>query len=601
METIAACGFEAVAPPPGMHSFTTLLIEVLEDWSNAPSFSVSMLFSEVLRVVMQRRKERCPNGQKIEWRRTPVHISNSKHPREAPIELCRRRLIDVGDFPRSQLTAAADESFTDAKFVAPTTYLDLMSVSCMSLEETLTKAATKGKPPATDATDSVSSDEQVTGPTKSLKTPHMLVSVELDQDQDLPSSEACRRWIASFPGLAKHVTVDGVYHGYSTVLILSIPVVIWDTLPDDPACRPITYVTSGNLLGDNTTLVCASSSAHINLPERIPTPTATYGSFHDDSSGQIVAPSDMDSGVSGLSGAQPQQPSHSASLASIVGDVEVANTGIRLPSDSASYSFPTGQESLVSPDLSPTGSAAASSIKTHDEEPSGTITSSSVPDDTESEISYKDEENECWPMVKVEAEDLNGARHNLLAILDSQAPDNFISSENLKKIGSVKTYPFLARQLKIFSNSVNPEGTLCPTHFARVKLHIAEIGYFTESLRVLNVPDHVVDGFGIIILGGGFMRQHGGMSLFERIADMKPTTARLWSDIRNHTSRTATAAMAVTTATTNTASISEQKDDYDDGIDPSNIPRPSAKSKVEPSSSDEEDYPPSGSGTGSKS
>lgn len=44
IETIAACGFEGKAPPPGEHSFTTSLIEVLEDWINAP-FSQSLCYT----------------------------------------------------------------------------------------------------------------------------------------------------------------------------------------------------------------------------------------------------------------------------------------------------------------------------------------------------------------------------------------------------------------------------------------------------------------------------------------------------------------------------------------------------------------------------
>jgi hypothetical protein len=78
--------------------------------------------------------------------------------------------------------------------------------------------------------------------------------VELDEEHPLPNPEACRRWISSFPGLAKHVKVEGVYHGYSTVLVISIPIVIWNTLPEHPACQPITYVTSRNLLQDNSSL-----------------------------------------------------------------------------------------------------------------------------------------------------------------------------------------------------------------------------------------------------------------------------------------------------------------------------------------------------------
>jgi hypothetical protein len=84
--------------------------------------------------------------------------------------------------------------------------------------------------------------------TPELKVPHMLVSVALDEDQSLPDAEAFSRWICAFPALAKHVTVQGVYKSFSTVLVLSVPVVIWNMLPNNPACQLIAYVTSKNLL-----------------------------------------------------------------------------------------------------------------------------------------------------------------------------------------------------------------------------------------------------------------------------------------------------------------------------------------------------------------
>jgi hypothetical protein len=99
METIAACGFEGRAPLPGEHSFTTSLIEVLEEWINVPSFSISMLHSEVLKTLKGRRKEKCKNGQKLEWRSTPIYINNSIHPRTIGIELCKRALVDADTFP----------------------------------------------------------------------------------------------------------------------------------------------------------------------------------------------------------------------------------------------------------------------------------------------------------------------------------------------------------------------------------------------------------------------------------------------------------------------------------------------------------------------
>jgi hypothetical protein len=42
-ETLAACGFESKAPEPGLHSFTSELINVLQNWKNRTPFSVAML------------------------------------------------------------------------------------------------------------------------------------------------------------------------------------------------------------------------------------------------------------------------------------------------------------------------------------------------------------------------------------------------------------------------------------------------------------------------------------------------------------------------------------------------------------------------------
>ncbi|CZR53777.1 uncharacterized protein PAC_03658 [Phialocephala subalpina] len=247
METIAACGFEGRAPPPGEHSFTTSLIEVLEDWINAPSFSVTMLHSEVLRVLMRRRKEKCRNGQKLEWRSTPVHINNYTHPRAIGIELSKRSLIDTEKLhPNRSLHPIADLLGTSTHGMSAT-YLDLMSLSCDSLDESLRASDEAGEPGLLFSSSSTSKENVSTEVTPNLKLPHMLVSIALDEDQSLPNAEACRRWICAFPGLAKYVKVEGIFSSYSTVLILSIPVAIWNILPENPACQPITYVTSRNL------------------------------------------------------------------------------------------------------------------------------------------------------------------------------------------------------------------------------------------------------------------------------------------------------------------------------------------------------------------
>lgn len=274
METIAACGFEGRAPPPGEHSFTTSLIEVLEDWINAPSFSVTMLHSEVLRVLMRRRKERCRNGQKLEWRSTPVHINNYTHPRTIGIELCKRPLIDTEKPRLHRPLQPITDLLGSSTHGTSATYLDLMSLSCDALEESLRADDEAREPGLQFSSISTSNDNISIEVTPELKLPHMLVSIALDEDQSLPHAEACRRWICAFPGLAKYVKVEGIFSSYSTVLILSIPVVIWNMLPDNPACQPITYVTSRNLVRE-------PSEQNSDFELQIPTHSTTSSFTHN--------------------------------------------------------------------------------------------------------------------------------------------------------------------------------------------------------------------------------------------------------------------------------------------------------------------------------
>ena len=127
-----------------------------------------------------------------------------------------------------------------------------MSLSCDGLEERLRvcdETTERSFEPSSVSTLTVDGPAEAT---RTLKLPHMLVSIALDEDQLLPNPEACRRWICAFPGLAKYVKVEGIFASYSTVLILSIPVVVWNMLPDNPACQPITYVTSTNLIREQS-------------------------------------------------------------------------------------------------------------------------------------------------------------------------------------------------------------------------------------------------------------------------------------------------------------------------------------------------------------
>jgi hypothetical protein len=86
-----------------------------------------------------------------------------------------------------------------------------------------------------------------TKPTGNLMVPHVLISVAVEESRENLDVESWRRWLTGIPALVKYATIQGVYKSYSTLLILSLPVMIWDMLPGYPACRFIGYVASEDL------------------------------------------------------------------------------------------------------------------------------------------------------------------------------------------------------------------------------------------------------------------------------------------------------------------------------------------------------------------
>jgi hypothetical protein len=79
--------------------------------------------------------------------------------------------------------------------------------------------------------------------------PEVLIPLRLEEQQ-LDFAE-CRRWLQDYPVLAKYARVQGIYKSNSTLLILSVPVAVWDWLPDDPACSFIGYVHSRNIFDED--------------------------------------------------------------------------------------------------------------------------------------------------------------------------------------------------------------------------------------------------------------------------------------------------------------------------------------------------------------
>ncbi len=206
-ETISASSWDAIAPDPGRYSFTNALIEVLGEWRQRV-FSAAMLHAEVLARLKHPRPITI-NGKHFEARSTPVHFMMTANHRAPSIEL--GRIVPNDRRPPSPPQDSAEPE----------------------------DPPVLGRGPIDGAVSGPNEDE-----------PHVMISLALEDDQRLDLG-AWEQWLASFPALAKYVKVQGVFKSHSTLLLLSIPVMVWDLLPEDHACSFVAFIRSNNLIRES--------------------------------------------------------------------------------------------------------------------------------------------------------------------------------------------------------------------------------------------------------------------------------------------------------------------------------------------------------------
>lgn len=203
-ETISASSWDAIAPDPGRYSFTNALIEVLGEW-RLKTFSAAMLHAEVLARLKHPRPIRI-NGKRFEARSTPVHFMMTSDHKAPSIEMSRM----IPDDPQPPSPPQPSSSL-DARLL--------------------------GRGPEENGCFTEPNEDK----------PHVMISLALEDDQRLDLN-AWEQWLSSFPALAKYVTVQGVFKSHSTLLLLSMPVTIWDLLPEDQACSFVAFIRSNNLV-----------------------------------------------------------------------------------------------------------------------------------------------------------------------------------------------------------------------------------------------------------------------------------------------------------------------------------------------------------------
>ncbi|KND92166.1 hypothetical protein TOPH_03229 [Tolypocladium ophioglossoides CBS 100239] len=207
-ETISASSWDAIAPDPGRYSFTNALIEVLQEW-RLRMFSAAMLHAEVLARLKHPRPIQI-NGKQFEARSTPVHFMMTANHKAPSIELSR--LLPVEKIPAP----------------LPRNHLPMP----------LTGRAAEAADPVSNGLASAEPNED---------TPHVMISLALEHDQRLDIN-AWEQWLNAFPAMARYVKVQGVFKSHSTLLLVSMPVMIWDLLPEDNAMAFVAFIRSNNLV-----------------------------------------------------------------------------------------------------------------------------------------------------------------------------------------------------------------------------------------------------------------------------------------------------------------------------------------------------------------
>lgn len=177
-----------------------------------------MLHAEVL-ARLKHPRPLTIHGRSFEARTTPVHFMMTSDHKAASIEF--RKLV-----PETRRLAASPYR-SDVPAIEPQPF-DFDDSETQSNEEEQGNELMRVTEPNDD-------------------TPHVLISLALEDDQQL-DLDGWEEWLAAFPALAKHCKVQGLFKSHSTTLLLSLPVMVWDLLPNDPACAFVAFIRSNNLL-----------------------------------------------------------------------------------------------------------------------------------------------------------------------------------------------------------------------------------------------------------------------------------------------------------------------------------------------------------------
>ena len=235
-ELLAACGRENLASPVCDYSFTRVLMEEISTFGSNP-FTVAQLHTRLIK-------------ERAKLRHTPIHafISDESHPSIRIVPLMLPLSIDgSSSLPESPDTP--DSSMVKEK----STFSD--NESPLS-----TAPTTPSKSPST-------------------QEPRVLLAVSLEHSAEPPDVESWSKWLTSGApqGIRDiNVKIEAAFASHSTLLLVSLPVSVWNLFPETSAYRFVDYIRSPDIsmrlkLIENLSLIDAKDPA---VNDDGPTPRA---------------------------------------------------------------------------------------------------------------------------------------------------------------------------------------------------------------------------------------------------------------------------------------------------------------------------------------
>ena len=230
-EAIAACGVQTGTAEITESSFTQSLVEVLEDWEGRSlPLTATVLHSEIFSRIKcynpkylehSQRQESQPAGRGM----IPIHMIVSGQESQRSIVLTAVEVL--ADLPISD----ASSPITPVQTSAPKIPLRLPADA---VNPPYTRWLRKEFP------------RDVCGQPKDY-CPTVLVSLALEDNERIRLKELTAL-LHSIPALSRYAHVESIYKSDSTLLLLTLPVAIWNLLPDEPAVKFVAFVRSWNLV-----------------------------------------------------------------------------------------------------------------------------------------------------------------------------------------------------------------------------------------------------------------------------------------------------------------------------------------------------------------